>query len=151
MNERGNSDSLIVPGKLPNKGCGALRPAEKVEGRGLAEGNPIQQNRLRTQSRNRPATCVGRCGRYQLACASLPEVGAQCGSSARWDLCGGCRVTGIPTAIPEKQLNTFYFLPLSEKWLNPISAKLDTAIETISAFRSDCQTSFFQLFYPPRI
>ena len=32
------------------------------------------------------------------ACASLPEAGAQCGKSARWDLCGGCRVTGIPTA-----------------------------------------------------
>ena len=27
-----------------------------------------------------------------------PEGGAQCVSSARWDLCGGCRVTGIPTA-----------------------------------------------------
>jgi hypothetical protein len=59
MNERGKSDSLIVPGKLPNKGCGALQPAEGVEGRGLAEGNPVQQTRLRTQSRNRPATCVG--------------------------------------------------------------------------------------------
>lgn len=32
------------------------------------------------------------------ACASAPEVGAQCGSSARWDLCGGRRVTGVPTA-----------------------------------------------------
>ena len=31
-------------------------------------------------------------------CASPPEVGAQCGSSARWDLCGGRRVTGVPTA-----------------------------------------------------
>ena len=40
MNERGKSDSPIVPEKLPNKGCGALRPAEGVEGRGLAEGNP---------------------------------------------------------------------------------------------------------------
>ena len=59
MNERGKSDSPIVPGKLPNKGCGALRPAEGVEGRGLAKGNPVQQTRLRTQSRNRPATCVG--------------------------------------------------------------------------------------------
>jgi hypothetical protein len=39
MNERGKSDSLIVPEKLPNKGCGAPRPAEGVEGRGLAEGN----------------------------------------------------------------------------------------------------------------
>jgi hypothetical protein len=26
------------------------------------------------------------------------EGGAQCVSSARWDLCGGYRVTGIPTA-----------------------------------------------------
>jgi hypothetical protein len=60
MNERGKSDSPIVPGKLPNKGCSALRPAEGVEGRGLAEGNPVQQTRLRTQSRNRPATCVGK-------------------------------------------------------------------------------------------
>ena len=51
MNERGKSDSLIVPGKLPNKGRGALRPAEEVEGRGLAKGNPIQQNRSRTQRR----------------------------------------------------------------------------------------------------
>ncbi|MBF0503405.1 MAG: hypothetical protein HQM09_25035, partial [Candidatus Riflebacteria bacterium] len=27
-----------------------------------------------------------------------PKVRAQCGNSARWDPCGGCRVTGIPTA-----------------------------------------------------
>jgi hypothetical protein len=51
MNERGKSDSPIVPGKLPNKGCGALQPAEGVEERGLAKGNPIQQTRSRTQSR----------------------------------------------------------------------------------------------------
>ena len=28
----------------------------------------------------------------------LPEGGAQCVSSARWDLCGGRRATGVPTA-----------------------------------------------------
>ena len=28
----------------------------------------------------------------------IPEVGAQCGSSARWDLCGGCGEIRIPTA-----------------------------------------------------
>ena len=42
----------------------------------------------------------------------IPEVGAQCISSARWDLCGGCRVTGIPTAthiyIFEMELNNFH-------------------------------------------
>ena len=32
------------------------------------------------------------------ACASSPEAGARCGRAARRDLCGGCRVTGIPTA-----------------------------------------------------
>ena len=31
-------------------------------------------------------------------CASRPEAGARCGSAARRDLCGGCWVTGIPTA-----------------------------------------------------
>jgi hypothetical protein len=31
--------------------------------------------------------------------AFLPKAGAQCVSSARWDLCGGRRATGVPTAI----------------------------------------------------
>ena len=51
MNERGKSDSSIVPGKLPNKGCGAPKPAEEVEERGLAKGNAREQSRLRTQGR----------------------------------------------------------------------------------------------------
>jgi len=29
-----------------------------------------------------------------------PEAGAQCGSSARWDLCGGWSARTIPTATP---------------------------------------------------
>jgi hypothetical protein len=28
----------------------------------------------------------------------LLEVGAQCGNAARWELCGGRRGTGVPTA-----------------------------------------------------
>ena len=52
MNERGKSDSSILPVKLPNKGCGAPQPAEEVEGRGLAKGNPGQQTRFRTQGRS---------------------------------------------------------------------------------------------------
>ena len=32
-------------------------------------------------------------------CASLPEARTVCGKTARTDLCGGCRATGIPTAI----------------------------------------------------
>jgi len=51
MYDHGKSDSLIVPEKLPNKGCGTPRSAEEVEERGLAKGNLVQQNRVRTQWR----------------------------------------------------------------------------------------------------
>ena len=50
MNEHGKSDRPVVPGKSPNK---AGRPAaEGMEGRGLAKGNPRQQNASRAQHRN---------------------------------------------------------------------------------------------------
>jgi RNA-directed DNA polymerase len=49
MNGHGKSDRPTVPMKSPNK---AGRPAaEEMEGRGLAKGNPSQQNALRTPSR----------------------------------------------------------------------------------------------------
>ena len=48
MNERGKSDSLIVPVKLSNKDGGELASAEEVEGRRLAKGNSDQQTRSRT-------------------------------------------------------------------------------------------------------
>lgn len=60
MNERGKSDSPIVPKKLSNKDLGALGFAEKVEGRGLAEGNLFQQPRFRTQSRAGLQHALGR-------------------------------------------------------------------------------------------
>ncbi len=37
-----------------------------------------------------------------------PEVGAQCISSACWDLCGGCRATGIPTATGKLTFGILY-------------------------------------------
>jgi len=98
MYDQGKSDSSILPEKLPNKGRGAPRPAEEVEERGLAKGNLVQQNRVRTQWREALRRALEWIRQAVNACASEPEVGAQCGSSARWDLCGGCRVTGIPTA-----------------------------------------------------
>ena len=49
MNAPRNSDSPVVPMKSPNK---AGQPAaEEMEGRGLAKGNPRQQNAPRTPSR----------------------------------------------------------------------------------------------------
>ena len=50
MHGRGKSDSSVVPGKPSNK---VEEPAaETVEGRGLAEGNQLEQNASRTQSRS---------------------------------------------------------------------------------------------------
>jgi RNA-directed DNA polymerase len=54
MNERGKSDRPVVPGKPANKGGGQTPSAERVEGRGLAKGNPNQQNGSRTQCRTDP-------------------------------------------------------------------------------------------------
>ena len=49
MNGGGESDSLVVPAKPPNR---AEEPAaEAVEGRRLAEGNTLEQNAPRTQGR----------------------------------------------------------------------------------------------------
>jgi group II intron reverse transcriptase/maturase len=60
MNERGKSDSSIVPRKPPNKGWGAPQTAEGVEGRGLAKGNPARQTRSRTQGRKDLQDALGR-------------------------------------------------------------------------------------------
>lgn len=50
MNDRRESDSCVVPAKLPNKP--AVAGAEVVEGRRLDKGNTGQQNACRTQSRD---------------------------------------------------------------------------------------------------
>lgn len=49
MNERGKSDGVVVPGKLPNEA--GPPAAEAVEGRTPAKGNPPERNTLRTQRR----------------------------------------------------------------------------------------------------
>ena len=50
MNDRRESDSRVVPAKLPNEPASV--GAEAVEGRRLDEGNTGQQNACRTQSRD---------------------------------------------------------------------------------------------------
>jgi hypothetical protein len=44
------------------------------------------------------------------ASSLVPEAGAQCGSSARWDLCGGPPARAVPTAITTLQVasSTYY-------------------------------------------
>jgi hypothetical protein len=41
----------------------------------------------------------------------VPKVGAQCGSSARWDLCGGWPVRAVPTATVLQQPASFRTAP----------------------------------------
>ena len=97
------SDSLIVSGKPSNKIRDNKRMAEKVERRRLAKGNLVARNKGRTQSREILQSELDRIRQAALTitrqgvCASLPKAGARCGNSDRRDLCGGCRVTGIPT------------------------------------------------------
>jgi group II intron reverse transcriptase/maturase len=50
MYGRGKSDSPVVPTKPPNNAAGPA--AEEVEGSGLAKGNSLERNALRTQSRD---------------------------------------------------------------------------------------------------
>src|SRR2546427_7683734 len=49
MNGQGKSDRPVVPGKSPNNARASA--AEGTEGRGLAKGNPLEQNASRTPSR----------------------------------------------------------------------------------------------------
>ena len=39
----------------------------------------------------------------QALCRQTPNVGARCGNTARWDLCGGHMVTCVPTAILDRE------------------------------------------------
>ena len=45
MNDGGKSDGQVIPRKPSNKGDGVPSPAERVEGRGPAKGNPDRQTR----------------------------------------------------------------------------------------------------------
>ena len=58
MNEQGKSDRPEVPVKFPNNAGQPL--AEGVEGRGLAKGNSLQQNALRTPSRTGASSALER-------------------------------------------------------------------------------------------
>jgi RNA-directed DNA polymerase len=50
MDEGGKSDRAVLPMKSSNKAGPPV--AERMEGRGLTEGNPQQQNASRTPSRS---------------------------------------------------------------------------------------------------
>jgi hypothetical protein len=101
MHGREKSDPAIVAVKPTNK---AGQPAaELVERRAGAEGNTGEPRTRRAQHRESVSQRLERV--RQAAVPALrrhsPKVGARCANRARRDLCGGCPVTGIPTAIGE--------------------------------------------------
>jgi hypothetical protein len=53
------SDRPVVPKKPSNKVDAGVSAAERVEGRGLAKGNPQEQNSSRAQAPERADTCAG--------------------------------------------------------------------------------------------
>jgi hypothetical protein len=74
MYECRESDSPIVSKKPSNKICDNKHMAERVERRGLAKGNPIEQNRSRTQGREILPSELDRirhvvCSIFQTVCA----------------------------------------------------------------------------------
>jgi len=97
-NEQEKSDLFIVAMKLANK---PGRPgAESVEPRKRTEGNTREQHTCRTQSRESVSQRLDWYAELLVGLRRLlPEVGARCVNYARRDLCGGCPVMGIPTAI----------------------------------------------------
>ena len=100
MNGYREADSPIVSGKPSNKTGGNKPVAEKVEKRGLAERDLVERNKDRALNRGTLPSEPTRI-RQNMFINNLRVITrgrAQCISSARWDLCGGCRVTGIPTA-----------------------------------------------------
>jgi hypothetical protein len=94
MYELEESDSAMRAKKPANK---AGQPvAEWAEQRAGTKGNTGQPHTRRTQSRDSVSQGLDR---VRHVCRQTPEVGAVCPNWARTDLCGGCPVTGIPTAI----------------------------------------------------
>ncbi len=60
MNDVGRSDGFVVPEKPSNKGVAAATPAEGVEGRDPAKGNPNQLTSHRTPCRLRLQSVLDR-------------------------------------------------------------------------------------------
>jgi hypothetical protein len=115
MHGSGESYRGIVPTKQPNESQGG--PQEAVEGRPPTKENMVQSNSRRTQSRESGPSGLDRVREAELR-RQVSEVGTVCVRSASTGLCGGCRVTGIPTA-------THYFFGLRRSYtyiLQPILA-----------------------------
>ena len=108
MNGPGKSDRLIVPVKVPNNAV--IAAAEVLEGRGLREGKAASKTRPGLRAGQGALSALVRMRRIAGVRGSTPSLkrGAQCGSSARWDLCGGraepSKRRPVPTATTTEGL-----------------------------------------------
>ena len=115
MNVIEESSSCIVPAKCPNK---SVRPlAEGVEGRQLAKENTLSPPRTGHSARVYGRVGGRVCGRRPngLSCRHESKVGTVCGSAASTGLCGGRRVTAVPTATTRRPISREHFLNFSRK------------------------------------
>ena len=115
MHESEKSDAAIRAKKPANKAV--LAAAQWVEQRAGTKGNMGHPRTNRMQRRDNVSQRLGRVrhAAWQrkkdkfskdpssmagaALCRQTPKVGAVCGNSARTDLCGGCPVMGVSTAI----------------------------------------------------
>ena len=99
MHVGGESDGREVPTKCPNNS--GQPPTEGMEGRRPTKENIEQPTPPRTQSRigeSRGLLGVREVARTRAPRRHSSKVGAVCSNSARTVLCGGRRVTVVPTA-----------------------------------------------------
>ena len=69
-------------------------PATKPKGR--TDVRPHGQDRCSLFAPPKNPSSLAQCK----ICRQTPKVGAECVNCACSDLCGGCSVMGVPTAIP---------------------------------------------------
>ena len=126
---RGKSYCLVVPAKPPNKNARGeaahtRAEAEAVEERGQAKGSldgvaptGLSAGKMAAKcagtKRDEPRAGTGEAVKQPPGCGldrqgnsgdrldARPEAGTQCGSSARWGLCGGRGAILVPTATQE--------------------------------------------------
>ncbi len=112
MYASGKSDGGILSMKRTNKGEQSRQrrdqpPAEFVEKRPPAEGNCVQTAVTGTQGLEAASIGLNRVREAAKGCCTLTRINVSASDLRQepsavvphaWDLCGGCRVTGIPTA-----------------------------------------------------
>jgi len=75
-----------------------------------------------------------------LTCTSAPEVGARCVSSARRDLYGGCRATGIPTVTNVGVMCRF------ENRKPDVPPRLPAFADTAAGTHSCCRDNAYKIY-----